>query len=47
MMSKQTTVAITLALASGVIAFPCAASGQIASASPSALATANNYEQRT
>ena len=43
MMSKQTTVAITLALASGVIAFPCAASGQIASASPSALATANNY----
>ena len=43
MMSKQTAAAMTLALASGALLLPHAASGQITSASPSALATANNY----
>ena len=43
MMSKQTAAAMTLALASGALVFPLAASGQVTAASPSALSTANNY----
>ncbi len=43
MMSKQTAAAMILALASGALFSPSAASGQLTSASPSALATANNY----
>ena len=43
MMSKQTTTAMILSLATGAASLPAAASGQLPSASTAALATANNY----
>ena len=43
MMSKQTATAMTLVLTLGGLSAPRAASGQLPSASTTALATANNY----